>query len=158
MNRQPFLGLFPDRWIVAKDGDPTARALFRQHYSYKPYADGRDPALFVGPGEKLVLLTADASALFVWRRFISGDGQQGINLCRLSQRGFGTIERSDRRGRCGRRRTLARRAALHLRQPAQGAQLESRLLLQGCRVAADRRNQMESAGHPGPRIGLLIVF
>jgi hypothetical protein len=77
--RQPFLDLFPSRWIVAKDGDPTARDLFRQHYSYRPYADGRDPALFAGPGEKLVLVTADASALFVWRRFISGDGQQGVN-------------------------------------------------------------------------------
>ena len=79
MSRQPFLDLMPTRWIVAKDGDPTARDLFRQHYSYRPYADGRDPALFVGPGEKLVLLTADANALFVWRRFISGDSQQGVN-------------------------------------------------------------------------------
>ena len=47
---QPFLDLFPERWIEAKDGDATGRALFRRHYSYKPYADDRDPALFVGPG------------------------------------------------------------------------------------------------------------
>lgn len=27
----------------------------------------------------MVLLTPDARALFVWRKFISGDGQQGVN-------------------------------------------------------------------------------
>jgi hypothetical protein len=75
--RQPHL--FGDRWIAVRDGDDTARAIFHQHYSYKPYADGRRPMLFVGPGEKLVLLWPDASALFIWRRFISGDGQQGVN-------------------------------------------------------------------------------
>lgn len=74
---QPFL--FGSGWIEVKDGDATGRTLFRRHYSYKPYKDGRNPALFVGPGEKMVLLTPDASALFCWRKFINGDGQQGIN-------------------------------------------------------------------------------
>lgn len=76
---QPFLMVFPGPWIEVRDGNPTARTLFRRHYSYRPYADGRDSALFVGPGEKLVLLSPCARALFVWRRFISGDGQQGVN-------------------------------------------------------------------------------
>src|SRR4029077_191123 len=76
---QPFLPLFNERWIKIRDGDATARQLFRRHYSYAPYKDARDPALFVGPGEKLVLLTPCARALFVWRRFKSGDGQQGVN-------------------------------------------------------------------------------
>jgi hypothetical protein len=75
--RQPYL--FGGGWITTRDGDDTARAIFHQHYSYKPYADGRRSMLFCGPGEKLVLLWPDASALFVWRRFISGDGQQGVN-------------------------------------------------------------------------------
>jgi hypothetical protein len=35
--------------------------------------------LFVGPGEKMLLMTTDGRALFVWRKFISGDGQQGVN-------------------------------------------------------------------------------
>lgn len=35
--------------------------------------------MFVGPGEKLVLLTQDGKALCVWRKFISKDGQEGIN-------------------------------------------------------------------------------
>jgi hypothetical protein len=74
---QPFL--FGDSWIPVLDGNDTARAIFHRHYSYKPYADGRRPKLIVGPGHKLVLLWPDARALFVWRRFISGDGQQGIN-------------------------------------------------------------------------------
>lgn len=66
-------------WIEVKDGDPTARSLFHRHYSYEPKRDGRDPKLFVGPGEKLVLLTPDARALFVWRKFISDNGQLGVN-------------------------------------------------------------------------------
>jgi len=66
-------------WIGVKDGDARARALFHRHYSYRSYADGRQSKLFVGPGEKMVLLTQDCRALFVWRKFISMDGQQGIN-------------------------------------------------------------------------------
>ncbi len=62
-----------------RDGDHTARSIFNRHYSRKHYADGRAPSLFVGPGEKMVLITADARALFVWRKFISGDSQQGVN-------------------------------------------------------------------------------
>ncbi len=75
---QPFL-LAEGPWVPVKDGNHTARAIFRRHYSHKPYADGRRPKLIVGPGEKLVLLSPDAKALFVWRKFESGDGQRGIN-------------------------------------------------------------------------------
>lgn len=76
---QPFLPIYTGEWLEVKDGNATGRILFRRHYSYKPYRDGRDPALFVGPGEKLVLLTPDARGLFIWRKFISGDGQRGVN-------------------------------------------------------------------------------
>lgn len=80
-------GLFPELvWLPARDCDPRAYALFSRHYSAQPYADGRrrDPSnptrfSFVGPGEKMVLLTADCRALFVWRKFISRDGQTGVN-------------------------------------------------------------------------------
>ena len=74
---QPFLLL--SGWIMVRDGDDSARTIFDRHYSRYRYADGRKPMLFVGPGEKLVLLRHDARALFVWRRFISADGQDGIN-------------------------------------------------------------------------------
>ncbi len=69
----------PAIWREAKDGDDRARGIFERHYSRKHYADGRRPLLFVGPGEKMVLLTAGCDALFVWRKFLSGDGQRGVN-------------------------------------------------------------------------------
>jgi hypothetical protein len=49
-NVQP--SLFADRpWIEVKDGDRSGLAIFHRHYSYKPYADGRKPKLFVAhPG------------------------------------------------------------------------------------------------------------
>lgn len=80
MSAQPALAFpTPNVWLPTKDGDPSALALFKRHYSHKPYRDGRSPKLFVGPGAKLVLLTQNADALFVWRKFISGDGQLGVN-------------------------------------------------------------------------------
>jgi len=66
-------------WRVARDGEPLGSALSRRHYSARRYADGRRPALFVGPGEKLVLIAHDDAALFVWRRFIDASGQTGVN-------------------------------------------------------------------------------
>lgn len=66
-------------WLEIKDGHGIARKLFDRHYSRYFYKDGRKPKLFVGPGEKMVLMTSDQSALFVWRKFVSGDGQEGIN-------------------------------------------------------------------------------
>jgi hypothetical protein len=77
VNVQPFL--VGDGWMHMKDGDASCRAIFDRHYSRYFYADGRKPKLFVGPGEKMVLMTADGRALCVWRKFISGDNQQGVN-------------------------------------------------------------------------------
>lgn len=87
---QPFIpGVVPGPWLVARDGDETGRALFHRHYSYRPYADGRRPKLYVGPGEKLVLLTPCARALFVWRRFRNDDGQAGVNCAIFRNEGAG---------------------------------------------------------------------
>ena len=66
-------------WYAIKDGAPRGRWLLNRHYSARHYKDGRRPRLFVGPGEKMVLMTADGLALFVWRKFISDNGQQGVN-------------------------------------------------------------------------------
>lgn len=72
--------MFPGmRWYAVKDGNGAARELFNSHYSRRHYRDGRKPKIFVGPGEKMVLLTSDGQALFVWRKFISDDGQDGVN-------------------------------------------------------------------------------
>ena len=76
MSEQPFL--FGDGpWIEVKDGNVTGMSIFRRHYS----ATNRKPKVyqFVGPGEKMVLLTPDAKALFVWRKFISDAGENGVN-------------------------------------------------------------------------------
>lgn len=73
-----FAGQLGD-WMPAKDGDMRAKWLFDRHYSRRRYRDGRKPVLFVGPGEKMVLLTGDCAALFIWRKFISDDGQDGVN-------------------------------------------------------------------------------
>lgn len=62
-----------------RDGDDSCRAIFDRHYSRHVYADGRKPKLFVGPGRKYVLMRADGSALFAWRKYKSDDGQQGVN-------------------------------------------------------------------------------
>jgi hypothetical protein len=84
---QPFL-LTEETWYEVKDGDHTARSIFRRHYSNR-HIGASDPALFVGPGEKVVLLTPCARAMFVWRRFKSDDGQQGINCAVFRNEGAG---------------------------------------------------------------------
>jgi hypothetical protein len=71
-------------WLTVKDGDPGAFDIMRRHYTFHPYRDnrrlvGRNRRLFVGPGGKMVLVTIDFRALFVWRKFISDDGQEGVN-------------------------------------------------------------------------------
>jgi hypothetical protein len=67
-----------EHWRPARDGDPIALELYLRHYSARAYADQRVRRLFVGPGEKLVLIAHDDTAVFVWRRFISMDDQVGI--------------------------------------------------------------------------------
>jgi len=76
-------------WIPIADGDDRARGIYRRHYSARHYKDGRNPRLFVGPGEKMVLLTVGADALFVWRKFISDDGQKGVNCAVFRNEGTG---------------------------------------------------------------------
>lgn len=77
MSIQPFM--IGDGWVEVLDGNDTVRAIFDGHYSRRVYADGRKPKLFIGPGEKLVLMMHDASAIAAFRkekhRF---DGQEGV--------------------------------------------------------------------------------
>lgn len=78
MNVQPFL--IGEGWMRMLDGDASCRAIFDRHYSRYVYADGRRPKLFVGPGEKEVLMQADGLALCVWRKEKHRlDGQEGVN-------------------------------------------------------------------------------
>ena len=66
-------------WIQVKDGNPIARNIFNRHYSRRHYKDGRKPKLFVGPGQKMVLILPNGKALFIWRKFIDNSGQQDVN-------------------------------------------------------------------------------
>lgn len=66
-------------WWLTKDGDKDCLELYERHYSCYHYRDGRKRTQFVGPGEKVVLRTESADAMFVWRKFIDDSGQQGIN-------------------------------------------------------------------------------
>lgn len=76
-------------WVEVKDGDDTVRSIFDRHYSRQRYKDGRSPLLFAGPGQKMVLMTPDARAIFVWRKFRSGDGQQGVSCAVFRNEGGG---------------------------------------------------------------------
>jgi hypothetical protein len=76
-------------WVPVKDGNDTGRAIFDQHYSRYHYADGRKPLLYVGPGEKEVLISPDALALFVWRKFRSMDHQAGVCCAVFRNEGAG---------------------------------------------------------------------
>jgi len=53
--------------------------MYERHYSRRRYADGRRQTQFVGPGEKVVLRTAEADAVWVWRNFHDDSGQEGVN-------------------------------------------------------------------------------
>ena len=66
-------------WYATKDGDEYCIEMYEKHYSCYKYKDGRKRKLFIGPGEKLVLRTINADAIFAWRKFIDDSGQQGIN-------------------------------------------------------------------------------
>lgn len=66
-------------WHQVRDGHPAALRLFERHYSKYHYKDGRRPNRFVGPGERIVLITKDGDALFVWRKFRDDSGQVGVN-------------------------------------------------------------------------------
>jgi len=69
----------PNYWLPIKDGDARGRYYFQAHYSCGTTAKRRQRKLFVGPGEKLVLLAQSGQALIVWRKFVSDDGQEGVN-------------------------------------------------------------------------------
>jgi hypothetical protein len=74
-------------WIEVKDGDDRARGIMSRHYSWRNYKDGRLRRLFVGPGEKMVLLTPQCDALFIWRKYIDDSGQEGVNCAAFRNEG-----------------------------------------------------------------------
>ena len=66
-------------WLISHDMHPIAQKLADRHYSRK--TPGAKTG-FVGPGEKLVLMSSDGKALFVWLHSdpkLRADGIDGIN-------------------------------------------------------------------------------
>jgi len=78
---QLLLHVSRDPWVEVRDGHAGARSIFDRHYSRRRYRDGREPKLFTGPGEKMVLVRPTLDALFIWRRFIcdAEPPQDGVN-------------------------------------------------------------------------------
>lgn len=71
-------------WFPIFDGNRLGFSIYRRHYSAK----NKKPKVrqFIGPGEKLALLSHEGDALFAWRKFIddcidsrSGEKQTGVN-------------------------------------------------------------------------------
>jgi len=77
-NSQPYGNDLSTNWIEIKDGNPIALELFSRHYSKRHYLDKRVSKRFVGPGERIVLLSRCNKALLVWKKFRSKDNQIGI--------------------------------------------------------------------------------
>lgn len=73
------LPLVSENWCLTRDGDTYGYDLAQRHYSARRYRQQRQ-RLFVGPGRKLVLLSKDGLALFVWRQF--------IDECQPKQEGY----------------------------------------------------------------------
>lgn len=69
----------PAMWVPINDGDRRARRLFERHYSADAKSRRkRNAKQFVGPGEKVVLMTPLCDALFAWRlAYFRNDGQIG---------------------------------------------------------------------------------
>ena len=90
MAEQPYL--FGPLWIPIKDGNSTAMSIFKRHYTARKR---RKIEQFIGPGEKMALITPDALALFGWRKFISDDGQTGVNCCVFRNEGTALARSSE---------------------------------------------------------------
>lgn len=93
MNLQP--DLIANGWLEVLDGNPTARDLFTRHYSNQHRRRGRkQPSLIVGPGFKLLLITADAQSVCSWRKAeIRQDDQTGVE-CNIFRREGGEVASS----------------------------------------------------------------
>lgn len=90
MNVQPYL--IGEGSMEVQDGNPTARDLFTRHCSNQHRRRGKaQPALIVGPGYKLVLVTADGGAVCAWRaEKFRADGQEGVE-CAIYRREQGEL-------------------------------------------------------------------
>ena len=91
-------------WVPILDGDPIAAAMYDRHYSSarsRARRQERGTLQFVGPCERLVLMTPCRRALFAWRRHkVRDDGQTGVEYSIFRNEGAGVasdlIRQADR--------------------------------------------------------------
>lgn len=98
--------LFTDglQWTSVADGTDVALNIFRRHYSFRNWRNRnkKNGKRIVGPGERLILISKDHTALFVWRKErYRRDNQEGVNCAVF--RNEGEVRSSD----------LIREAELH---------------------------------------------
>ena len=68
-----------EHWCLTRDGNSECYAMYRRHYSSRKNRRPKQRQ-FVGPGESLVLIADDGSAIFVWRKEVfRQDSQVGVN-------------------------------------------------------------------------------
>ena len=86
--KHPYQDLFGNDvfWVVVKDGHPVLFDVYKRHYSFYEYKDGRrdNPAypqrkLIFGPGQKLPMITPDGKAIIGYRNFFDASEQVGVN-------------------------------------------------------------------------------
>lgn len=76
--------LFEDgcHWIQIKDGGEAAFRLFKRHYTFRKsrQRNKKNGLRIAGPGERIILITTDHKALFIWRKEkFRMDEQTGVN-------------------------------------------------------------------------------
>lgn len=82
-------------WLQVKDGNDTGRSIFDNHYSRRHYRNGPRSLLYGGPGERMILITPDALALLIWRKFFSLDHQPGVSCACFRNEGSPAGKSSD---------------------------------------------------------------
>lgn len=68
-------------WRSSNHADPRAIALYLRHYSARRYADNRPRRQFCAPGEKMVLLTEDCRAVYVWHHPLMDRRSGQVGVC-----------------------------------------------------------------------------
>ena len=66
-------GLLDGYWLPVRDADPRVISLYERHYSADPKKRGRHRSGIAGPSERMILLTVDSQALYVWRLILPPD-------------------------------------------------------------------------------------
>lgn len=66
--------MFDRYWNRISDADPRAIALYERHYSSGSRKGSHHHGI-AGAGQRLVLMTSESLALFVWKRFLPRSGR-----------------------------------------------------------------------------------